>query len=238
MVTIGNRFLVAHFLYPLLALGVISVGITSVDVDRSLADYFYSIQGGEWAWENSWLAETFFHKGGRFASVLLVLAVLVLSIVAQLNQLLMPHKKPLLYLLLATAGGSLLVSVFKSLLAVSCPWEFERYGGHLLYTGVVEQIFLRNGEGCFPAGHASAGYAWVSAYFFGVYYQSKWRWLGLVIPLLAGMVLGLVQQIRGAHFISHDVWSLAVCWFFSFGLFYVFFKSPSEKLAAPDLICQ
>lgn len=238
MAIISNRFLVTHFLYPLLALMVISVGITSGDVDRNLADYFYYIQGSEWIWKNSWSAETFFHTGGRAASLLLALAVLVLSIAAQLNQLLRPHKKPLLYLLLATVGGSLLVSLFKSLLAVSCPWEFERYGGHLLYVGVVEQLFLRNGEGCFPAGHASAGYAWISCYFFGLHYQSKWRWLGLVIPLIAGIVLGLVQQLRGAHFISHDLWSLAVCWFFSFGLFHMFFKSPIEKLVAPELICQ
>ena len=34
----------------------------------------------------------------------------------------------------------------------------------------------------------------------------------LAIGLLAGMVFGLAQQLRGAHFLSHDVASLAVCW--------------------------
>jgi len=36
--------------------------------------------------------------------------------------------------------------------------------------------------------------------------------LALPFGLLAGTVFGLAQQLRGAHFISHDVASLAVCW--------------------------
>ncbi|HCS65551.1 MAG TPA: PAP2 family protein [Cellvibrio sp.] len=233
-----SKFVRTHLFIPLFALFVVSAVMAIGSVDRSLADYFYSLQGNSWAWKDSWIAEEFFHKGGRTISIFLALMLFAFLALSHFHSSLSPHKKSLVYFFMATAGGSFLVSVLKSALAVSCPWEFERYGGDLFYSGVIEQLFLRNGEGCFPAGHASAGYAWVSAYFFGLYYQSKWRWLGLAIPLIAGMVLGLVQQIRGAHFISHDVWSVAVCWFFSFGLFYLFFKSPSAKLAAPDLLCR
>lgn len=233
----GNKFLSAHFLYPLIALIVFSILITVGDIDRRVADFFYHLQENSWAWKNRWLAETFFHKGGRAVSLLLVLVVLVLLIAAHTNRVLGAHKKPLWYLLLATVGGSLFVSTCKSLLAVSCPWEFERYGGHLFYVGVVEQLFLRNGEGCFPAGHASAGYAWISCYFFGLYYQSKWRWAGLAIPIFIGLALGFAQQIRGAHFISHDLWTLALCWFFSLLLFFVFFKLPTQQQYVPELTC-
>jgi membrane-associated PAP2 superfamily phosphatase len=34
----------------------------------------------------------------------------------------------------------------------------------------------------------------------------------LAAALAAGMVLGLAQQWRGAHFMSHTLWSAAVCW--------------------------
>jgi membrane-associated PAP2 superfamily phosphatase len=27
-----------------------------------------------------------------------------------------------------------------------------------------------------------------------------------------GMVFGLSQQLRGAHFLSHDLWTAALCW--------------------------
>lgn len=233
-----NKFVVAHFLTPVIALSVVSIVITVADLDRTVADYFYLLQGHSWAWKDTWTTEVFFHKGARTLSLILALTVLMVAIAACFNHQLALHKKPLFYLFFAVSGSSFLISFFKSSLAVSCPWEFERYGGNLVYSNVVDQLFLGNGAGCFPAGHASAGYAWVSCYFVGLYYQSKWRKAGLVVPLLAGVLLGLVQQIRGAHFISHDVWSLAFCWFFSLGLFCMFFKSPSEELVKPELLCQ
>lgn len=233
-----KSFLVAHGLFPMLGLLLISGLILAADLDRGVADYFYSIQGNSWAWKESWLAEGIFHKGGRSLSILLALLLLVLVIASHFSFWLSPHKKPLLYLLVATAGSSLLISLLKSSLAVSCPWEFDRYGGDLPYANVFDQLVLRNGEGCFPAGHASAGYAWISAYFLGVHYQSRWRWLGLAIPLLAGMVLGVVQQIRGAHFLSHDIWSLAICWFFSLLMFIAFFSASVKGRDAKELVCQ
>ena len=36
------------------------------------------------------------------------------------------------------------------------------------------------------------------------------RWL--VASLLAGLVLGLAQQWRGAHFMSHTLWTGLACW--------------------------
>jgi membrane-associated PAP2 superfamily phosphatase len=65
---------------------------------------------------------------------------------------------------------------------------------------------------CFPAGHASAGFA-----FFGGYFAFRddapgiaRLWLGAA--LLAGLLLGIAQQMRGAHFMSHTLWSGWICW--------------------------
>ncbi|RYZ81611.1 MAG: phosphatase PAP2 family protein [Moraxellaceae bacterium] len=138
-------------------------------------------------------------------------------------------RKPLLYLVVAVAGNSLIINFFKAALAVPCPWEFARYGGNLNYHNVIEQVFLRNGSGCFPAGQASAGYAWIALYFFGLCYQSSKRWLGLSSAIIAGAVLGGAQQLRGAHFISHDLWTLGLCWFFSLSLYCVMFKKQTFK---------
>ena len=34
----------------------------------------------------------------------------------------------------------------------------------------------------------------------------------IVSALLAGLALGLAQQMRGAHFMSHTLWSAWLCW--------------------------
>lgn len=218
------KFLAIHFIYPLTALIVLSVFIHIFDIDKSVADYVYGLQGNIWVLKDNWLTEQVLHKGGRTASLLLALVVIGLLVMSHCLSHWKQHRKPLAYLLLAVAGGSLLVSFFKSFLAISCPWEFQRYGGNLNYVTVFEQLGLRNGEGCFPAGHASAGYAWIALYFFWLNNSSNLRWAGLAIPLLAGITFGFAQQLRGAHFISHDLWTLAICWFYSLAIYLAMFK--------------
>jgi len=223
------KFLYSHAVYPFAMLVVLSAAIHFFDIDRRVADYFYDLQGQSWAWRSSWLAERVFHQGGRALSLLIALAAFIAMLTAYIHTDLSRHRKPLLYLFCAASGSSLLVSVLKAALAVSCPWEFARYGGQLPYYSVIEQLGLRNGAGCFPAAQASAGYAWVAVYFVGCLYTSRLRWVGLAMALLFGLVLGVAQQIRGAHFISHDLWTLAACWFYCLGLYlYMFNKQPAR----------
>jgi membrane-associated PAP2 superfamily phosphatase len=42
------------------------------------------------------------------------------------------------------------------------------------------------------------------------------RWL--LLALAAGLVLGLSQQWRGAHFMSHTLWSGWLCWCLAWAL--------------------
>jgi membrane-associated PAP2 superfamily phosphatase len=64
---------------------------------------------------------------------------------------------------------------------------------------------------CFPAGHASAGFAWLVGYFAwpqGSAVARRW----LIGALIAGLTLGVAQQLRGAHFMSHTLWTSWICW--------------------------
>jgi len=103
---------------------------------------------------------------------------------------------------------------------MDCPWDLLRYGGGKVYYGLFTRRPPGMGSaGCFPAGHASAGYAWVALYFFFLHARPRLRWWGLATGLLAGLVFGIAQQLRGAHFLSHDVWALMVCWLVALALY-------------------
>ena len=41
---------------------------------------------------------------------------------------------------------------------------------------------------------------------------------GLLTGLLAGGIFGVAQMARGAHFLSHTLWTAGICWFVAFGL--------------------
>ena len=96
---------------------------------------------------------------------------------------------------------------------MDCPWDLLRYGGEKAYYELFSRRPAGMGSaGCFPAGHASAGYAWVALYFFYLATRPRWRWWGLGAAMALGMVFGIAQQLRGAHFLSHDLWALMLCW--------------------------
>ena len=66
---------------------------------------------------------------------------------------------------------------------------------------------------CFPAGHASAAFAYLAGWFVlrrSVARAVAMRWLAAA--LAAGLLLGLAQQVRGAHYMSHTLWTAWICW--------------------------
>ena len=73
---------------------------------------------------------------------------------------------------------------------------------------------VRDGGGghCFPAGHASTGFAYLGAWFWLRRAAPRAATAWLIGALLVGLGLGLVQQVRGAHYMSHTLWTAWLCW--------------------------
>lgn len=217
------RFLRGHLWLPLLATLAASTLLMGFGGDQWLADQLYRLEGHQWALQNAWVPSQLVHKGGKWASTLAALVVIVLCTHAWRSEQARAWRWPLLYLVLTVALGTGLVSLLKSMTNMDCPWDLARYGGLREYVG----LFATRPHGmprgvCFPAGHSSAGFAWIGLYFFARMVRPAWRWYGLAIGLLAGAAFGLAQQLRGAHFLSHDLWTLAICWLLSLVLYLLF----------------
>lgn len=117
------------------------------------------------------------------------------------------------------------------------PMGSRGFGGTRAFYGLLDMRpdGLR-ASGCFPAGHASAGYAWLALYFFAREVQPKLRYWALGAGVCLGLVFGIAQQIRGAHFVSDDLWTAAVCWLVGVGLF-VFWPPSTCVHTARDWGC-
>ncbi len=114
---------------------------------------------------------------------------------------------------LSIAGGALAITVLKRLNHTSCPWDLAEFGGVARHVSHWLSGVRDGGAGhCFPAGHASTAFAYLAGWF--VLRRSAPRAAGrwLLGALLAGMVLGLAQQMRGAHYMSHTLWTAWICW--------------------------
>jgi membrane-associated PAP2 superfamily phosphatase len=169
--------------------------------------------GHGFALRDHWLLATVLHEGGRRLSWALAFALCIGVWWPQgsLQALDTPRR---FQLAAGSLAAALCVSALKSFSATSCPWDLREFGGlaqHLSHWRGFWQADGGTGR-CFPAGHASAGFGFVGGWFAWrpVDPARARRWLAGA--LLSGAVLGLGQQWRGAHFMSHTLWSGWLCW--------------------------
>ena len=113
----------------------------------------------------------------------------------------------------------LAVNLLKLTSTTSCPWDLVQFGGLAHYVSHWSWGTPDGGSGhCFPAGHASAGFVFMSGYFVWGKRDPLLARRWLVAGLLAGCVLGVSQQMRGAHYLSHTVWTGWICWTVALGI--------------------
>jgi membrane-associated PAP2 superfamily phosphatase len=179
--------------------------------DRYLANWAGGAHG--FALREHWALTTLMHSGGRVVSWALCLA-LCLGVWWPMGMLRRIDVARRLQLAGSALAATLVVVVLKDANATSCPWALADYGGVARHVGHWRGFLGGDGGGghCFPAGQASAGFAYLGGYF--VWREpapriARW-WLGGA--LAAGLVLGVAQQLRGAHFMSHTLWTAWLCW--------------------------
>jgi len=213
---------------PLLMITIATWLLSQHGLDFRLADALFGWEGGQWALRNDWLLKNVIHEGGRDLVTVVAIFCLFLLAGSYLNETLKPQRRPLLFLVITLALSLAAIPVLKEITQVACPWSLERYGGNAPSLSVIDQIFLREGGHCFPAGHASSGYAWLALYFCCRAWWPRWRYFALAGALSLGLVFGFAQQLRGAHFLSHDLWTLTICWFMGLAA-YAVISRPSAR---------
>ena len=179
-------------------------------LDFIIADFIYS--QFEWQFKKSFVVEGLLHK---FARIMLI--ALYLGIIYQLIKKISAANDPsgvynLFILILAIGISVLVVTTAKRFIDVDCPWDLIRYGGDKPYFPLFKynNSYLPSAH-CFPASHASVGYSWIALFFYFKITQNKLKFKVLGLVLCMGLIFGFAQQLRGAHFISHDLWSFLLC---------------------------
>jgi len=182
--------------------------------DASRLDLPFAALAGSasgFALRDSWLLTTVLHEGGRILAWLLAV-VLCIGAWWPFGPLARIGSGERLQLAASTLTGALAVSLLKTGSHTSCPWDLAEFGGLAHYVSHWSLASDGGSGHCFPAGHAASGFTFVGGYFAfrSTQPQLARRWL--LAALALGLVLGLAQQWRGAHFMSHTLWSAVVCW--------------------------
>jgi membrane-associated PAP2 superfamily phosphatase len=209
---IGRRALLRLALLLVLFAVVIAFIGTWTNIDLNLANGMYDSAHKDFPWRHTWFAERFSHE--IMKNVLTVAAVGAIGVV--LFDAWRPFLRwsPLLrmqarVLALAAAAVPLVTSLLKQASVSHCPWDLNQYGGAQPYVRLFEALPQGALAGhCLPAGHASSALWLVALGVFWLPSQPRKALAVSALGLLAGLGLGWVQQMRGAHFLTHTLWSM------------------------------
>lgn len=146
-------------------------------------------------------------------SVIIWLICIGLAIASFWQPRLRVWRRALLVFIVMGGCASYVVQSLKSASIHACPYDLAMYGGTAHWFPLFDTVTAVVGKGnCWPGGHASAGFVLIAGYFALREQAPQWARRILIGSLLLGTVMSAVQVVRGAHFVSHNLWSLWICW--------------------------
>lgn len=195
---------------PTLLAFLLVLGWDASGLDLAVAEWAGHARG--FPLRDHWLWSRVLHDGARIAVWAMVLWVAGALVVPTGVLRHLPRSR-IGWLLATLLGGMLLISVLKRQSLTSCPWDLDAFGGMARHVSHWAWGVADGGPGrCFPGGHASAGFAWVAGFFAFRDRQPGVARAWLALALVAGILMGEAQQLRGAHFASHTLWTAWLCW--------------------------
>jgi membrane-associated PAP2 superfamily phosphatase len=183
-------------------------------LDLALQDRFYDAATQRWVVdEKAPLGRLVFYNGPKAFVWVCALTTLALAAgPARWRDKFQFNRRGLWLGVLVIATVPALAGLGKKYTNVFCPSEIRRYGGDVAYARLCEPFPAddrpaRKG-GCFPAGHASGGFALMGL--LAVRATRRWRFSVLALGLGLGWWMGLYQMLKGAHYLSHTLTTMLV----------------------------
>ena len=183
------------------------------DLDFHLSNLFFDAQQQRFTLRGHPILNVWLHTGIKWVMVCVALVSLALAISAHWLVKLKPYQSALFWVFIGMVLSTSAVAILKHDSMHACPWDLTIYGGDSPFFDLFKNppAGTKSG-GCFPAGHPSGGFALIAFYFAFRRYRARFAGAMLWLGILMGLAMGLVQIIRGAHFLSHVLWSGWVVW--------------------------
>jgi membrane-associated PAP2 superfamily phosphatase len=212
----GRRFLLRQTL--LLAVGALALCAVFGDgrLDLAIMRWFFDDARHAFPLTDQWLLKTVLHDAARTVSAVAALALLGFTVTSWITaqpKRVHVHRQTLLFASVACFASAAIVGVLKHYSAHACPWELAIFGGTAIYQPLFGAPAAAQAvQGCSPAAHPLVGYAWLGLGFAFLPSGRHAAWRAWAAALALGTLFGAVQIVRGAHFVSHVLWSAWIVW--------------------------
>lgn len=196
---------------PLLLMALL-LAIDPSALDFAIERLFYQPGEGFIGRHSFWL-EDILHDRAKQAVILVGVLAIAGFLLSLLPTRLRPWRRSLGYLVLALGLSTSVVTPLKTLTGMHCPWSLSEFGGHEQFTALLaERAPTANPGRCWPGGHASAGFSLIALFFVLRDRRPRAARVALMVALGLGSLFSLGRMLQGAHFLSHNLWTLLIDW--------------------------
>ncbi len=187
--------------------------LTTTDI--WLQDFLFNAQDNAWLLDAPGQVLSFiFYDGIKKLLILFALGILICLLVFRNRAWVKQYHRGLRIVLLSLIIVPSVVGVMKATTNVACPRDITAYGGSIPYVRVFESYPQGQRpekiQQCFPAGHASGGFALMSLYF--LFHTKRNRRRGLIFGLTIGCLMAGYKTLLGHHFLSHSIITMILAW--------------------------
>jgi membrane-associated PAP2 superfamily phosphatase len=203
------------------------------DLDVAFSNLFYDATKHRFPLRRDPWFEAILHEGVKYPIILVGAGSLVLFGASFWFEKLKRNRRAFLFVALCIGLAPFLIGTLKHASFKHCPYDLRMFGGDGTYTRLLDPpVPGEKPGGCFPAGHASGGFALMSLYF--VWFRSRPElarrvWLAAFVY---GNVLGFARVAQGAHFVSHHLWTAVIVWAIVLVVYEAVLRREHDRLAA------
>ena len=197
----------------LLIATIIVFQITNLDI--VVQDHFFDFTTQQWILDrNDQILDFIFYSGIKKLLILVAFAILLALIFFHKKAIVDTYKKGLLIVLLSAIFVPSVVGGLKAITNTPCPKNIGHYGGNYPDLKVFDKYpsdFKQKCKiRCWPAGHASGGFALLS--FFFLFKRTENRKKAIIFALMVGWSMGIYKMLIGDHFLSHTIITMLLAW--------------------------
>jgi membrane-associated PAP2 superfamily phosphatase len=204
--------------------------------DLLLQPLFYNPTERLWVWNGTEpISRLLFYDGVKGVLIALWLCCAMLLLLHRRLPRLGPYVRGLRIVFLSLILVPATVAGLKAGTNVACPRDLSQFGGELVYAKMFQEYPASSSrigrQHCFPAAHASAGFALLSLFF--LFKSRRNRRRAIYASLAIGWTMGSYKIVIGDHFLSHTIVSMLLAWLIINGICIVESRWHARQCAAP-----
>ena len=184
------------------------------DLDAYVQQYLYNAESNSWLIDRDEpILHFILYSGIKKLFIMIVLMLLFLIILFRKVSWVKNNLKGLIIVVMSCFVIPLTVGAIKGSTNMPCPNQIVEFGGDYTKIGLFEKADQSKDEinfKCYPAGHASGGFALLSLLF--LFKSSGSKRVTLISVLALSWSIATYKMFIGDHFLSHTIVTMLLSW--------------------------